>query len=72
MRITALLLCACAVQHTLTMPTGAPSEACETISPVGHTSPANEAVGASPITLDLNGLNIGLYYCPTETYAGIM
>ena len=67
-----LLLCACAVRYTLAFATGAPLEACATISPaLGHTSPPNEAVGASPTTLDLNGLNNGLFYCPAESYTGI-
>ena len=67
--ICTLIMCTCSVLSAA-MPDGAPLLACERISPVGHSGSPNSATGESPVTLSLNGLNGGSYYCPGVTYTG--
>ena len=74
MKLVVLYLLTAAAVQLYAWPSGAPSQACATITPVGHVNPPNSAPPPpNPFSLYLNAFacptgTVGYCYYPGETY----
>ena len=73
MKIVVLYLLTAAALQVYAWPSGAPSQACDSITPVGHVNPRNAASSPNPYSLYLNAFacpngTAGYCYNPGATY----
>ena len=73
MKIVVLYLLTAAAVQVYARSNGAPLQACDTITPLGHTNPSNTASSSNPFSLYLNAFacptgTVGYCYYPGATY----